>query len=142
MKLDEETNEQANEEVFSRADGKLSPEAKEWIEMWGPRVALQMYRQNAEAAHAIVERGIGERNSFDDTQLLKASLATIGADQRACNLLEKHLCIGTVEELLAATPGELATVPMMGPNTIVAIYASLLKYTVYRVLELEAKQQK
>lgn len=116
----------------------LPPEAVEFVHSWGHRVGIQIWHQNREAAYDTVAAGLEERRAKTVHPLLEMPLTAIGVEVRPANLLEKHLGITTVEGLLNTTGSEMLTVPNFGHIQAYEAMAALLRYSVKRVIELEA----
>lgn len=109
------------------------------LELWGRKIGLAVLRGNKSAAHELVHVALARLREQNKSPLLTTSLIEMGVDVRTANALERERDILTVEDLLQSTPGVLATIPNMGPLNIIGIYSVLLRYTITRVIELEAK---
>lgn len=121
--------------------GNLTPDDLAFVDVWGAKIGMQIAYGNRESAHDLVNAACEARSQLDTPAIMAMSLAELGLDVRTCNTLERHASISNVGELLECDVADLLTLPNVGPNSILSVFAKLASFSIRRVIELEGKQQ-
>lgn len=115
-----------------------TPEELEFASVWGGMIVFKMQDRNQAAARALFDKAWEAVTRKDCPAILDTPLATAGFCVRDVNTCERKLKARTVGDFLDLDLDELERTPYVGPITVRSMLATLLKFTMGRLLEAEA----